>query len=137
MYFPLEVTLIDLISGEECVRLVLECLHQPLCLKVRVEAHRWSDLFDFLAWPHLPDAPLGLLHRHSVDVTVLVLRRLHALIVGLDRAKTHPRRSQHLPLVLHLAETFPVVVSLSHGFGRHLREEKNREACYKNDGYNC
>lgn len=105
----LKIVLVNLIPCETRLGRVLESLHKPLSLKVRVEAHRRSYLFSLLTRSHLPHSPLRL-SRRTVNIAIALERRLNALIVRSHRAKAHSWRSNHLPVVLLLRKTLSIVV---------------------------
>ena len=119
----LEIVLIHLLSCEESLCLVLQCLHESFRLEVRVEAHGRPDLFLLLPWSHLPRAPLGLCRR-AIDKAVAFEGCLDAFSIGERRSKVHPWRPHHLALVLHLGEALAVVVRLCHRLHSHLLDER-------------
>ena len=132
----LKIMLIDFIFREECLSLVFERLHKPFGLKVRVEPHRRPNLLRLLPGPHLPHSPLGL-GRGTINEAIAFKSRLNPVLIRAHRAEAHPRRANHLPIVVLLRETFPVVVRLSHGFYGHLKnyfKESHRTSIF-NFGY--
>ena len=117
--------LIHLLSCEEDLSLVFECLHESFSLEMWVEAHGWPNLLFLLSWSHLPSAPLWL-RRCSIDKTVIGLGCFDSLSVRLHGFKTHHWRPNHLPLVFHLREPLSVIIRLGDRFHSHLLYER----CY-------
>ena len=115
--------LIHLLSCEEDLSLVFECLHESFSLEMWVEAHGWPNLLFLLSWSHLPSAPLWL-RRCSIDITVIGLGCFYSLSVWLHGFKTHHWRPNHLPLVFHLREPLSVIIRLFNRLYSHFLNER-------------
>jgi hypothetical protein len=108
---------------EKGLCLILELFHKTFCLKMWVEAHRWTNLSFFLPRSHIPCNPLGF-GRAAVNETVFVFGCLDSIIVNARSSEIHTLWAQHFCIAMHLAETFTVVIGFMHRFDCHLNKLK-------------
>ena len=124
LYIPIQVVSLsaitsDRVAHEERLGLIFQRLHQSFSLQVRVKTHRGPDLSCLLTGSHLPNRPFRV-RRLIIDKAILSNGSLQPIVVCEACSKTHSGRANHLPIMLHLLETLPVVISLGNRLHCHL-----------------
>ena len=109
----------DRVAHEERLGLIFQLIHQSFSLQVRVKAHRGPDFSCLLAGSHLPNHPFRV-RRLIIDKAILSNGSLQPIVVCEACSKTHSGWANHLPIMLHLLEPFPIVISLGNRLHCHL-----------------
>ena len=107
--------------------LILEGVHQPFSLRVRVKSHRRSNLIAFPTWAHLPGEFLGNMWA-VIDVAMLLDRSFHSIIVAPIGSEIHARRPDHPFAMGHLFKSGPVGVSFGNRLDCHVFNETSHSA---------
>ena len=101
-----------IIPREELLGLVFQRLHEPFSLRMRVKAHRGAYLAALLPWPHVPDDPLRLLRRATINEAVPLLCSLNPITIDARSTEIHARRTHHLCGMIHLLKALAIEVCL-------------------------
>ena len=91
---------------------------------MRVKAHRGAYLAALLPWPHVPDDPLRLLRRATINEAVPLLCSFNPITIDARGTEIHARRTHHLRRMIHLLEALAIEVCLLDRIHSHFLYER-------------